>query len=83
MIESRSVVSETFTMVCSLSIGANTHTHTEAPTHKHITVLSCQNPWPCADIPGGPVCVRDIQLSALSDLMCHLLGAICQTHVSP
>lgn len=27
--------------------------------------------------------MRDIQLSALSDLMCHLLGAICQTHVSP
>ena len=69
-------------------VQTQTGTHTrDAPTHKHThthtTDLRCHNPWPCADIPGGPVCARDIQLSAPSDLMCHLFGAICQTHVSP
>lgn len=54
-------------------------THSAEPTCKH-AVLGCHNLWPCVDIPGGPECV--IQRSDLSDLKCHLLYAICQTHVS-
>lgn len=57
----------------------DTHTNSAEPTYKH-AVLGCHNLWPCVDIPGGPRCV--IQLSDLSDLKCHLLCAICQTHVS-
>lgn len=78
LIVSRAIVIVISNMVCSL----HTHTNIRTFTQTHTTAFGCHNLWPWVDIPGGPVCVRDIQLSALSDLKCHLLYVICRTHVS-